>query len=70
MSDTAAVLVALITAIAATVNVIITSFVLLKTRQTHDLVNGLSHESQAAQSGQARAEGFTEGEQAQRARHP
>jgi len=66
MSDGAAIAVALIGAL----QTIIIALIYRKTSQTHDLVNGLSHESQAAQSGQARAEGFTEGEAAQRDRQP
>lgn len=66
MSD--AVIIALIGAVAATANVIVTSIVLLKTRQTHDLVNGMSHELSVAKTGQDRAEGFALGEAAERDR--
>ncbi len=71
MSD--AVLVALIvgaTTITNGVIAIIGALLLRKVNQTHDLVNGMSHELAKAQTGRDRAEGFTEGEAAQRERQP
>jgi hypothetical protein len=73
MSD--AVIVALIVGVFGVISVSISSvslyFVARLNRQvaeTHDLVNGMSHELQTAQKAQNRAEAFTEGEQAERDR--
>lgn len=73
MSDQ--VLLAVIAAVGTIVTSALSAYVLIrtgrieaKTVETHDLVNGMSHELTAAQVGKATAEGITAGEQAQRDR--
>ena len=66
MSD--AVIIAIIGAIVAIVNVCVTALVVVKVRDVHQLVNGMNHELRAAEKGQNQAEGFTAGEAAQRER--
>jgi hypothetical protein len=58
----------IITAILAAIVAIATRQTAARVNETHDLVNGMSHELTSARSGQDRAEAFTEGEAAQRER--
>lgn len=66
MSD--AVLVAFIVTAGTVINALIGLAALRQSRQTHELVNGVSTALRTAEMGQARAEGITVGEQSQRDR--
>jgi len=81
-SDTVIIALAVLTTITTIVTAVLAAAVAIATRQTaatlgqtaakvdstHALVNGLTAELRSAETGQARAEGITEGEAQQRAR--
>jgi len=74
-SDSVVIALAILSFLGTTITAVLAALVAIygrridaRTEQTHQLVNGMSHELTSARSGQDRAEAFTEGEAAQRER--